>query len=76
MIFISIECPGNYESFGGKWYHQLPSVENQYIINGTRHGWDKLKNVDKYENRICPKFSFASPVSGFLLEGVEISSTS
>ena len=62
VIISLIESPRNYETSREKRPYQFLLVKNKYIINDTRHGWDKLKNVYKYENRDCPKFSLASQI--------------
>ena len=60
MIFIFVEGPRSYGATGEKSHHHFLLVKNKNIITDTRHGWDKLKNVYKYENRDCPKFCLAS----------------
>ena len=73
MIISLIESPRNYETSGEKRPFQFLLVKSKYIINDTRHGWDKLKNVYKYENRDCPKFSLASQIKTFSSKAVKIS---
>ena len=60
VIFILVEGPRYYEATGENWHSQFLLVKSKSIIIDTRHGWDKLKNVYKYENRDCPKFCMAS----------------
>ena len=73
MIFIFVEGPRSYGATGEKLHHHFLLVKSKFIINDTRHGWDKLKNVYKYENRDCPKFSLASQIKTFSSKAVKIS---